>query len=72
MVIDSSPLLSTADPLELLPHADSVLVCARLSSSTRDVASAVREAIGRFPQRPAGLVVTGARKSDAYYGYYGY
>jgi capsular exopolysaccharide synthesis family protein len=72
VVIDSSPLLSTADPLELLPHADSVLVCARLSSSTRDVASAVREAIGRFPQRPAGLVVTGARKSDAYYGYYGY
>src|SRR5690606_9558039 len=63
VVIDSSPLLSTADPLELMPLVDTVLVCARLSLSTRDVAGAVTETMERLPDVPTGLVVTGAKKS---------
>ncbi len=72
VVLDSSPLLATADPLELMAHVDAVLVCVRLSSSTADEARAVKDAIALLPERPSGLVVTGAGSSDAYYGYYGY
>ena len=72
VVIDSSPLLATADPLELMAHVDMVLVCVRLSSSTKDEARAVKDAIALLPERPVGLVATGAGGSDAYYGYYGY
>ena len=72
VVIDSSPLLATADPLEILPHVDSVLICVRLTNSTADEAKAVQQATALLPKRPTGLVVTGAGSSDAYYGYYGY
>jgi capsular exopolysaccharide synthesis family protein len=72
VVIDSSPLLASADPLELIPHVDSVLICVRLTDSHSDEARAVNEAVGLLPDRPIGLVVTGAGPSDGYYGYYGY
>ena len=72
VVIDSSPLLASADPLELIPHIDAVLVCVRVSKSTRDEVQAVKEALGRLPDRPAGLVVTGLGEGDGEYGYYGY
>lgn len=72
VVIDSSPLLSTAAPLELMPHVASVLICVRLDVSTRETARAVTEAVQLMPDRPTGLVVTGAKASDGYYGYYGY
>jgi len=72
VIIDSSPMLATADPLELLPHVDSVLVCARLTTSTSDHARGVRDALALMQERPAGLVVTGAGAADGYYGYYGY
>lgn len=72
VVIDSSPLLATADPLELMPHVDGVLICVRLPSSTSEEARAVQEAVRLLPERPTGLVVTGAGATDGYYGYYGY
>ncbi len=72
VVIDSSPLLATADPLELMPHVESVLICVRLPNSTGHEARAVQEAVRLLPERPTGLVVTGAGVSDGYYGYYGY
>ncbi len=72
VVIDSSPLLAAADPLELAPHVDSLLICVRLSASTRDEANAIKEAVKLLPERPTGLVVTAAGESDSDYGYYGY
>lgn len=72
VIIDSSPLLATADPLELMAHVNAVLICVRLTSSTAEEARAVTDAIALLPARPSGLVVTGAGSSDAYYGYYGY
>jgi len=72
VIIDSSPLLSTADPLELMRHVDAVLICVRLTSSTSEEARAVKEAISLLPDRPIGLVVTSAGQNDGYYGYYGY
>lgn len=71
VIIDSSPLLSSVDPLELVPYVDAVIVCVRLSWTTRDEARAVKAALGRLPERPTGLVVTGLRKDQEDYGYYG-
>lgn len=72
VVIDSSPLLSSVDPLELVPYVDAVMVCVRLSRSTRDEARAVKAALGRLPKRPTGVVITGLREHGEAYGYYGY
>jgi succinoglycan biosynthesis transport protein ExoP len=70
VVIDSSPLLSSVDPLELIPFVDLVLVCVRLSWSTREEARAIKNALGRLPDRPTGLVVTGLGDDEEEYGYY--
>lgn len=64
VVIDSSPLLSCADALELVPHVDAIVVCVRLARTTRQEAGAVREALERLPRRPTGLVVTGVRAAE--------
>jgi capsular exopolysaccharide synthesis family protein len=74
VIVDSAPLLSVVDTLELLPAADAVVVCVRASQTTRDQARAARAALEHFPARPTGIVVTGFRRreeADAY-GYYSY
>jgi succinoglycan biosynthesis transport protein ExoP len=71
VVIDSSPLLSSVDPLELVPYVEGVIVCVRLSRSTRDEARAIRTALGRLPKRLTGVVITGFRERESAYGYYG-
>ena len=72
IVVDTSPLLSAADTLELLPVADAIVLCVRGSRTTRDQVHAAKSALEHFTDQPAGIVVTGLRSSDeaSYYGYY--
>jgi capsular exopolysaccharide synthesis family protein len=72
VVIDTSPLLATVDPLELVPFVDAVLVCVRLGKSNREELRAVHDALSRMPEKPLGLVLTGSIGAGDDYGYYGY
>ena len=72
VVFDSSPLLPVADTLEMLPHVDAVVVCARESKTTRGEAQAVKTALERFPTVAAGIVITGVKprhSEDAVYAH---
>jgi capsular exopolysaccharide synthesis family protein len=71
VVIDSSPVLPVADTLEIVEHADRVVICARSRRTTRDQLKAAVDVLGRVPGPVAGIVVTGVRKGDELdYGYY--
>ncbi len=71
VIIDSAPLLSVADTLEIVHHVSGVLLCIRLRKTTRDQARATRAALDRLPMHPTGVVLTGVSESeDSYLGYY--
>lgn len=70
VILDSSPILPVVDSLELVPHVDGMIMCVRLSKTTREEARAAHEALRRVPERPTGVVVTGVRPGQDSYGYY--
>ena len=70
VVLDGSPLLAVADPLEMVPLVDGVLLCVRAQQTTREHVRAARSALGHLPDRPAGAVMTGLKPGHESYGYY--
>jgi succinoglycan biosynthesis transport protein ExoP len=71
VVLDTSPLLSVSDTLELVPHVDGIVLCVRAGRTRREEAKAAKAALEHLPQKPTGLVVTGIKHGDeADYGYY--
>jgi capsular exopolysaccharide synthesis family protein len=73
VVIDSTPLLSVGDALQLVPRVDGVVLCVRAGQTTREQARAARQALEHFPDRPIGVVVTGVKPGhELDYGYYSY
>ena len=71
VVLDTPPLLSVSDTLEIVPLVDSVLLCIRADQTTRDEARAVKDALAHLPERTTGIVVTGLKPGREHdYGYY--
>jgi succinoglycan biosynthesis transport protein ExoP len=73
VVVDTPPMLSVADTLEIIPLVEGLLLCIRADQTTRDQARALSRVLARLPTRPTGVVVTGVklgREED--YGYYSY
>ena len=73
VIFDAPPLLPVTDALDLIEHADSIVLCARANQTTRDQLRAALDALKRLPERPTGIVVTGiTHGTEGDYGYYGY
>ena len=61
VVLDATPVLPLADALQLIPASHAVVMCLRATRTTRGQAEAAAAVLERFPDKPAGIVVTGVR-----------
>jgi capsular exopolysaccharide synthesis family protein len=70
VVIDTSPLLESADATTLVGRVDATLLLARVAHTRRaDVVQAI-ERLERVQRPPLGLVLTGVRPAESAYGRY--
>jgi len=72
IVLDTAPVLSTNDALDVLPVADQVLVVARAGRTTSEAADQAAEKLERLGAPVAGVILIGATgvTSSRYYYYY--
>jgi capsular exopolysaccharide synthesis family protein len=71
VIVDSSPLLLVADPLELARMVDGVIVVVRKDSASRDEARELRAIVERLGVNLLGVVLTDTEHIGASYGHYG-
>jgi len=69
ILIDTSPVLVTGEASLLARLADGMIMIARLDHVTRHQARRTARALATVGVRPMGVIVTGYRESEAYYGY---
>ncbi len=69
VLIDTSPVLVTGEASLLARLADGMIMVARLDHVTRHQARRTARALATVGVRPLGVIVTGYRESEAYYGY---
>src|SRR5207247_1988480 len=69
IVLDTAPVLSTNDALDVAPLADCVLLVARAERTTRDAAQLATEALGRIRAETVGVVLVGAQPLPNRYFY---
>jgi Mrp family chromosome partitioning ATPase len=73
VVLDTAPLLTANDAIEVAQSADLVVLVARFQSTTSDNAQRAIELLNRVQAPLAGVVVVGTPEdSGAYYYYYQY
>ena len=73
VLLDTAPLLSANDAVELVGETDLVLMVARADISTSPSARRAMEILGRVDAPVAGVLLVGASEaSNEYYGYYYY
>lgn len=72
VVLDTAPVLSTNDALDVLPVADQVVVVARAGRTTDEAADRAAEKLERLGAPVAGVILVGASSSagSRYYYYY--
>lgn len=73
VIVDSTPLLTVNDAIQLIPAADAVVVTCRAGRGTAEAAKRAQEILARLRAPVAGIVLVGARQtpgvSTYYYGY---
>jgi succinoglycan biosynthesis transport protein ExoP len=69
ILIDTSPVLVTGEASLLARLADGMIMIARLDHVTRHQGRRTARALATVGVRPMGVIVTGYRESEAYYGY---
>jgi Mrp family chromosome partitioning ATPase len=71
VIIDTSPVLSTSDPLVLAQQVDNIVMVVRAGATPRDCLSEAIKSLGS--DRVKGIILNGATvtPSSKYYYYYG-
>lgn len=71
VILDTGPVLPIVDSLEVLPMADAVVLCVRMSQTTGEQLASTRAALDRLGVGPVGLVVTGVGSDEIETSVYG-
>src|SRR5262249_55957806 len=72
VILDTAPLLTANDAVEIVPSADLVLMVARFQSTTSDNAQRAMELLHRVQAPIAGVVVVATPEDAGAYYYYQY
>lgn len=70
VLVDTTPMLTVNDAIQLMSGADSVIVTCRAGRGTKEAARRVQEALARLHVPVAGVVLVGAHAAPGVASYY--